>query len=158
MIISRCKSFQVGSDLIGHITCNGSSVTSYDAQINHPVLHQMAACIIGNNRMGNTFLSQFPGSEACSLIPGPCFIHPNMYFYTLFKSLVYGRCGSTPIDAGQPSRVAMGKNIDYLSFLLIAYLFNQRTAEVSNGFAMFNLTCFEAIGFFKGQCYCFLFC
>src|SRR5882672_10467293 len=72
----------------------------------------MPAGIVGNDRMRDAVLPQFPGGEAGALVARPGFVDPDMEGDALVMGAVDRRERRAPIDRRQPAGIAMGKDLD----------------------------------------------
>ena len=128
-LIIRCgERFQIGADLIGNVTLGGCPIGAGDAQVDFSRLHQMTADIIGNYRVGDSVMTEFPRRQARSLISRTGFVDPNMDGNISVVCHVDWRSCRAPIDGRQPSRVAMGQNINRFPILAAGDRFDKGEA------------------------------
>ncbi len=74
----RRQRFQIGADLIGDIAVGGGAVGADDTQIDHPVLHQMAAGVVGDDGVRHAVLAEFPRGQRRTLVARAGFVDPDM--------------------------------------------------------------------------------
>ena len=76
------------------------------------VLHEMPAGIVGDHRVGDAVLAQFPGGQSRALVQGPGFVHPHMHIDAAVKGGIDRGGGRAVFDAGQPPGIAVGEDVD----------------------------------------------
>ena len=79
------------------------------------MLHQMAAGIVDDDRMGDAVLAEFPCRQRSALVARPRLVDPDMHGNAGIMRLVDGRGGGAPVDGREPAGIAMGENIDRLA-------------------------------------------
>jgi hypothetical protein len=77
-IVVGGKRLQVGPDLVANIAIGGHPVGTDDREIDHAVLHQMAAGVIRNHCVWNAVVAEFPRRERGALIARPGLVDPDM--------------------------------------------------------------------------------
>src|SRR5690606_39261254 len=136
-IVLRREGFEIGADLVADIARRRRPVSTRDAKIDLALLHQMATRVIDDQRMRHAMLAKLPAGEMCPLIARPRLIDPDMHRDASLKSLVNGREGRSPIDSGEPARVAMGEDIETLRptslLLLPPVLLQDRKTMIADG-------------------------
>ena len=78
----------------------------------------MAAGIVGDHRMRDPVIEQFPGGQAGALVARSGLIDPDMNRNALVVGDVDRRKSGAPIDGRQPAGVAMGQQIDLCAAIL----------------------------------------
>ena len=106
------ESLEVRPDLVGHITCESSAIRPGNDNIDLAVLHKMAAGIVNNHRMRHTMLGQFPRGKTGPLVAGARLINPDMDRNTGIMGRINRGRGGTIVDKCQPTRIAVGQNIN----------------------------------------------
>lgn len=90
------EGFEVGPYLVRNVAAARCSVGACNHNIDHAVLHQMAARIVDDQRVRNIIGRQLPGGELRALIARPGFIDPDVNVHATLMSEV-DRCRrSTP--------------------------------------------------------------
>ena len=72
------EGLEVGADLVAHVAGAGGAIGAHDHRIHLAVLHQMAAGVVDDHRMGHPFAAQLKGREAGPLVARAGFIHPHV--------------------------------------------------------------------------------
>ena len=128
-IVVGGERLQIGPDLVADIAIGGHPVGADDGEIDHAVLHQMAAGIVRDHRVRHAVMAEFPGGERSALIARPGLVDPDMNLQAAIMRQIDRRRRGAPIDCGEPAGVAMGQDIDRLAGPLRRRdLFDQRQA------------------------------
>ena len=114
-VVLRRERLQIGADLVADVACGRRAVGADDAEIDLADLHQMAAGVIDDDRMGDTVLAEFPRRQCSALVARPRLVDPDMHGDAGIMRLVDGRGGGAPVDGREPAGIAMGENIDRLA-------------------------------------------
>ena len=77
-IVMRRERLEIGADLVAHVAGARRAVAADDDEIDQPVLHEMAAGVVGDDRMRNLFAQQFEGREARALVARTRLVDPDM--------------------------------------------------------------------------------
>ena len=117
-IVVRGERLQIGADLVADVAVGGDPVGADDHEIDHAVLHQMAAGIVGNDRVRHAVMAELPGRQRGALIARAGLVDPDMDGDAAVMRQIDRRGGRAPIDRRQPAGVAMGQHIDALARLL----------------------------------------
>ena len=110
-VIRGRERLQIGADLVRDIARRARAVGAGDAEIDLAVAHQMAAGIIGDHRVGDAVLAEFPGGQAGALVARPRLVDPHMHRDPRIISAVDRRQGGAPIDRREPAGVAVGQDL-----------------------------------------------
>src|SRR5665809_7787 len=79
----------------------------------------MPTGIVGDERVRHAVRAKLEGGERGALIAGPGLVHPHMHFDAFVMGAVDGGERRSPIDGGEPARIAMGEDVDpFAAFLL----------------------------------------
>ena len=103
---------EIGADLVADVALRGDAVGAGDDEIDEPVLHQVAAGVVGDHRVGNALLGELEGGERGALIARPGLVDPHMERHALLVGEIDRRRRRTPVDGGEPARIAMGEHVD----------------------------------------------
>ena len=109
---------QIGADLVADIAIGGHPVGADDGEIDHPVLHQMAAGVVGDHRVRDTVMTEFPRGQRSALIARPGLVDPDMNLQAAIMREIDRRRRRAPVDGGEPAGIAMGQDVDRLARLL----------------------------------------
>ena len=77
-IVVRRERLQIGADLVATSPVRGDAVGADDREIDHAVLHQMAAGIVGDHGVRHAVLAELPGGERGALVARPRLVDPDM--------------------------------------------------------------------------------
>ena len=108
----RRQRLQIGADLVAHVAAPRHAVATHDDQVDLPVLHQVAAGVVGHHRVWHACLAQFPRRQAGALVARPGFVDPHVHGQAGGMGLVNGRRGGAPAHRGQPAGVAVRQHVD----------------------------------------------
>ena len=111
------------------------AVGADDTGIDHCMLHQMAADIVGDHRMRHAVLAELEGGQRGALVARPGLVDPDMDRDAGIVRGVDRRGGGAPIDGRQPTGVAMGENIDRRAALGRRELGDESGAVAADGAA-----------------------
>lgn len=103
-VVVRRQCLEIGTDLVGSVAPAGNPVRADDDDVHLPVLHEMPARIVRDQRVGHAVPGELPRREACTLIAGTGFVDPHMHGKPRVMCRVHGGQGRTVIDEGQPAR------------------------------------------------------
>ena len=117
-VVVRGERLQIGSDLVADVAGGGHAVGSDDHKIDHAVLHQMAAGVVGDHGVRDAVMPEFPGGERGALIARPGLVDPDVDRDAALMRQVDRRGRRAPIDRRQPAGVAMGQDVDRFAGLL----------------------------------------
>ena len=131
-VVVRGQRLEIGADLVGHVAGVGRAVGAGDDQVDQAVLHEMAAHVVGDDRVRHAVLAQFPGGEAGALVARPRLVHPDVDGDAPVVGGVDGRGGRAVVDKGQPAGVAVGQHVDRLAALAPADLLDERHAVLAD--------------------------
>ena len=110
--------FEIGADLVANVAVRGDAVGPHDREVDHAVLHQMAAGIVADHRMRHAVLAQLPGGERSALIARARLVDPDVDRQTaVMREIDRGRSGAD-IHGRQPAGIAMGEHVDAFARLL----------------------------------------
>ena len=104
-----------------------------DDEIDQPVLHEMAAGVVGDHRMRHPFAQQFESGEARALIARARLIDPDMDRDSGARRLVNRRQRRPPVDGREPARVAMGEDVHRATGIPVCRCANQPRAVIADG-------------------------
>ena len=110
-IVMRRQRLEIGADLVADVAGARGAVGADDGQIDQPVLHEMAAGVVGDHRMRHPFAQQFESGEARALIARARLIDPDMDRDSGARRLVNRRQRRAPVDGREPAGVAMGEDV-----------------------------------------------
>ena len=113
----RGERLEIGADLVADVAIGGHPVSANHHEIDHPVLHQMAAGIIGDHGVRHAVMTELPCRERGSLIARAGLVDPHMDGVAAVMCQIDRRGGRAPIDGCQPAGVAMGQYVDALTRL-----------------------------------------
>ena len=142
--------FEIGTDLVADIPGTGGSIRADDTQVDFAVLHQVAAGIISDHRVGDAVSAQFPCCQRGTLIAWPCFVYPNMHRDALIMGLEDRREGCAPIDSGKPARIAVCEDIDRPMRAGVRRFRNKRQPVVADSAIGGNILVADLLGEFPG--------
>ena len=114
-IVVRGERLQVGADLVADIAIGGHPVGADDREIDHAVLHQMAAGVVRDHRMRHAVMAEFPCGERSALIARPGLVDPDMNLQAAIMREIDRRRRRAPVDRREPAGVAMGQDVDGLA-------------------------------------------
>ena len=77
-VVARRQGLQIRPDLVGRVPCGRDPVGADDHEVDHPVLHQVPAGVVGHDRVRHTAAPQLPGREPGTLVERPGFVHPHV--------------------------------------------------------------------------------
>ena len=117
-IVVRGERLQIGSDLVADVAIGGHPVGSDDGEIDHAMLHQMAAGVVGDHRVRHAVMAEFPGGQRSALIARPGLVDPDVDGEAAIMRQIDRRRRRAPIDGRKPAGVAMGQDIDGFARLL----------------------------------------
>src|ERR1700722_16757232 len=103
--------FQIGADLVGGVAARGDAIGADDAEVDAPMLHQMAAGIVGDDRMRHAMLAEFEGGQRGALIARPRLVDKDMDRHAAIMRNIDRRGRGAPVDSGEPASVAMSEHI-----------------------------------------------
>ena len=130
----RGESFEISADLVAHVARARRAVAADDHEIDKPMLHQMAAGVVRDDRMRNAFAEQLKRGEARALIARTRLVDPDMDRNALPRGLVDRRERRSPIDGAEPAGVAMGEDVDR-SAMPLGRRADESRAEFADGCA-----------------------
>ena len=143
----RRQSLEVGTDLVGSVAPAGNPIRADDDDIHLPVLHEMPARIVRDQRMGHAVPGELPRREACTLVTGTGFVDPHMYGKARVVRRVHGRQGRPVVHEGQPARVAMRQDVDGGSVrFLCRQRFEQRFSVFADALARLGVFVGDGLG------------
>ncbi len=112
----------------------------------------MAAGIVGDDGVIDAMAAELEGGERGALVARPCFIDPDMEFDAGIMRLVDRRQRGTPIDTGEPARIAMGQNVEgFARLFLRRRVPNDFETMLADGLADFDILVGNARGLGPGQ-------
>ena len=124
VVVGGRQRLQIGADLVAGVAACGDAVGADQAEIDLAVLHQMAAGIVGDQRVRHAMAGQLPGREAGALVARPRLVDPDMHRDAVIMRAVDDAERRAPVDAGDPAGVAMGEDVDRpgpaLAFIRVA--------------------------------------
>ena len=103
----RRQRLEVGPDLVGDVPGPRDPVGANDREVDPPVLHQMPARIVADNRVRHPVLTELPRSQRRTLIARPRLVDPDMHRHTGIVRGIDRRERGPPIDRREPPGVAM---------------------------------------------------
>jgi hypothetical protein len=95
--------------------CGGHPVGADDDQIDHAVLHQMAAGVVGDHGVRHAVMAELPGGQRGALVARPGLIDPDMDGEATVVREIDRRGRRAPVHRRQPAGVAMGQHVDPLA-------------------------------------------
>ena len=111
-----------------------SAVGSDNYHVHLAMLHEMAAGIVDDQRMGNAVIVELPGGELGALVARPRFIDIDMNRNAFFAGKIDRRRRGSVIHGGEPAGIAMGEDIHRLAWLLArGDLLDDREAMLADG-------------------------
>jgi len=110
------------------------------------MLHEMAAGVIDDNRVWDSLLSEFPGSQAGTLVSRSGLVDPDVNINSLLESRIDRRGCGTIVDKGEPTGIAMGENVDCCSSLPFADLSNDFSPMVTDAAAEIGILIGDGAG------------
>ena len=63
IVVPGGQRLEIGADLVGHVAGIRGAVGSHDHHVHPPMLHEVAAGVVRNHRVGHPLLAQFPGGQ-----------------------------------------------------------------------------------------------
>ena len=78
----------------------------------------MTAGVVSDNGVVDAVFAKLPGRQTGSLVERPGFIHPDVNIDAFVKGGIDRGGGRAVLDTGQPAGVAVGQDMDGLSFFL----------------------------------------
>ncbi len=108
----RGQRLEIGAYLVADVAIGGDAVGADDDEIDHDVLHQMAAGIVGDHRMRHAMMAEFPGGERGALVARARLVDPDMDGGAPIMRQIDRRRRRAPVDGGKPAGVAMGQDVD----------------------------------------------
>ena len=114
-IVVRGERLQIGPDLVADVAIGGDPVGADDGEIDHAVLHQMAAGVVGDHGVRHAVVAEFPGGQRSALIARPGLVDPDMNLQAAIMRQIDRRRRRAPVDRGEPAGVAMGQDVDGLA-------------------------------------------
>ena len=96
----------------------GGAVGADNHHVHLAMLHEMAAGIVDDQRMGNAVVVKLPGGELGALVARPRFIDIDMNRNAFFAGQIDRRRRGAVIHGGEPAGIAMGEDIHRLARLL----------------------------------------
>jgi hypothetical protein len=109
---ARRQGLQIRADLVGDVAARRHPVRADDAQIDETALHQMAARVVGDQRMRHAVLAELESGQRSPLVARPGLIHPHMHGHAPVMREIDRRGRGAPVDGGEPAGVAMGQHVD----------------------------------------------
>ena len=97
-IVMRRERLQISADLVAYVAGARGAVAADDAEIDQTVLHQMAAGVVRDHSMRDSFARKLKGGETRALIPRTRFIDPDMNANAFPDGFVDWRERRSPID------------------------------------------------------------
>ena len=132
-IVMGGQRLQICADLIGDIAGGGGAVGADDAEIDHAMLHEMAADIVGDDGMGDAVVLQLPGGERGALVARPRLVDPDMDRQAALEGEIDRRRGGAPIHGREPAGIAMGQDLDRLALAPCRRGLDQRQPGLADG-------------------------
>ena len=86
----------------------GDAVGADDDQIDHAVLHQVAAGIVGDHGVRHAVLAELPGGERSALVARPRLVDPDVDGDALVVRGIDRRGGGAAVDGRRASRRCNG--------------------------------------------------
>ena len=115
VVVVGGERLEVGADFVANIAVGGGAVGAHDDEVNLAVLHEVAAGVIDDDGVGYAMVKEFPSREAGALVTGTGFVDPDVDFHAGIVREI-NRCSrGSPVNGGEPSGVAVGKNIERLA-------------------------------------------
>ena len=112
IIVGGRERLEIGADLVAGVAARSDAVGADQAEIDLALLHQMAAGIVGDQRVRHAMAGQFPGGEAGALVARPRLVDPDVHRNAGVVRTVDDAERRAPVDAGDPAGVAMGEDVD----------------------------------------------
>src|SRR5262245_47371348 len=119
VIVARGERLEISADLIGDIAGRGGPVGADDAKVDQFLLHEMAAGIVGDQRVRHAMRAELERGERGALIARSRLVDPNMQVDALVEGAIDRRERRAPIDAGEPAGIAMSEDVEALAALLV---------------------------------------
>ena len=126
----RCQGLEVGANFVADIAATRGAIGPNDHSIHLAVLHQVTTRIIHNHSMWNPLTRQLIGRERCPLITRTRLIHPNMDVQPCSMGLINRGQRRSPVNRGQPARIAVGEHLKGLVLLCTWSLLSQRLQQI----------------------------
>lgn len=73
------KRFQVRSDLVCDVAIRADAIGSHDHEVDLPLLHQVSAGIVGNDRVRHPMPAKLERRQRRTLIARPRLVDPDMH-------------------------------------------------------------------------------
>src|SRR5690606_18732626 len=96
---------QVGADLVADIAGGRGAVGADDAEVHLAVLHEVAADVVGDYRMGHAVAAELPGGQRGALVARPRLVDPDVDRDALLEGHVQGCGRRAPVHRGQPAGI-----------------------------------------------------
>ena len=118
VVVVRRERLEIGPDLVADVAVGGDAVGADDDEIDQPVLHQVAAGIVGDHRVRHAVLAELPGGERSALIARPGLVGKDVNGNALIVRQIDRRRRGADIDRREPAGIAMGEHVHRLAALL----------------------------------------
>ncbi len=137
-IVAGGECLEVGADLVGDVAAGRGTIGADDDQVHLPALHEVAAGIVGDDRVADTVPAEFPGGQTGALVERPGLIDPHMEVDSVLDGRVNGRGRRAVFHACQPAGVAVSENVDRPARILPGDGFDQRPSVFPDPAAVFD--------------------
>ena len=152
MVVTGGEGFEVGADFVGDIAGAGDAVGAGDDEVDEAMLHEVAAGVVGDDRVGDVLMGELPGGEACALVAWAGFIDPDMDGDAGGVGGVDGGGGGAVVDESEPAGVAVGEDVDGLAGgFARGDVLDEGEAVLADGGAGGGVFVGDAVGFGEGD-------
>ena len=117
-VVLRRERLQIGADLVADVAIGGGAVRADDHHVDEAALHQVAAGVVDDERMGRAMVDEFPGGERGALVARARFVDIDVDRKALLHGAIDRGGGGAVIDRREPAGVAMGEDVDRLAGFL----------------------------------------
>ena len=102
----------ISDRFVGGAAACGDAVGPDDREVDLPALHQMAAGVVDDHRIGHAVLAEFERGQRRALVARPRLVDEHAQRNAAVVRHVDRRRRRAPIDGGEPTGVAMGEDVD----------------------------------------------
>jgi len=149
-VVTGGKGLQIGADFVGDVAGGGAAVAADQHNVHHPVLHQVAAGVVGNQGVGHAVVAQFPCRQGGALVARAGFVHPDVDGKTGVMGGIDGSQGGAVVHERQPAGVAMREHVDRLPVIARGDLAQKGHAMLAHAAAEFGILVGDGLGFGPG--------